>query len=77
LVEPNGKEEAYDSVFFRKGADHNQGNIFSFSEDEFIHGCEQAIKRVEKNRNNFEGEKLKEKFSLANSLDKILNCVNA
>ena len=77
LVEPNGKEEVYDSVFFRKGADHNQGNIFSFSEDEFIHGCEQAIKRVEKSRNNPEGDRLKEKFSLANSFDKILDCVNA
>jgi hypothetical protein len=75
LVEPKGKTDAYDDVFFNKGADFNQGQIYDFSEDEFIAGCEEAIKRVEKNRNNAEGEKLKEKFSLSNSYDAITNCI--
>ena len=75
LVEPSGKAEAYDSVFFHKGSDYNQGNIFDFDEDEFISACEKAVERVESNRTNVEGEALKEKFSISNSYDKILNSI--
>ena len=43
LVEPNGKEEAYDNVFFFKDQQFNQGNIFTFDDDEFIAACDRAI----------------------------------
>ena len=42
LVEPNGKTEAYDGVFFKKGAPFNQGNIYTFDEEAFIDGCEKS-----------------------------------
>jgi hypothetical protein len=45
MVQPNGKEDSSDGVFFRKGGAFNQGNIFTFNEDEFIAGCEEAIER--------------------------------
>ncbi len=72
LVSPSGKRDVYDNMFFHKGHEYNQGQIYDFNEDEFIAGCEEAIKRVEANRLNEEGEKLKDKFSYDKTLDKIL-----
>ena len=76
LIEPKGKEEAYDGVFFHKGQEWNQGNIFSFDEDNFISGCEEAIKRVEANRVNEDGLKIQEDFSLDKTLDKLLPLID-
>ena len=45
MVEPNGKTDAADGVFFKKGGFFNQGEIFTFDEDEFIAGCEKAVER--------------------------------
>ena len=75
LVEPSGKVDAYDEVFFKKGSDYNQGQVYDFNEDEFISACEDVINRVEKNRLNVEGEKLKDTFSISNSYDSILNSI--
>lgn len=72
LVNPNGKISAEDGVFFRKGINFNQGNIFDFKEDDFINGCEEAIKRVQKNRVNEEGLKLQKEFTFSNTLDNII-----
>ena len=72
LVNPKGKEPAYDGIFFHKGQEWNQGNIFTFDDDDFISGCEEAIKRVEKHRVNQEGLKLQKEFSLDKTLDKLL-----
>lgn len=64
LVEPNGKTEAYDGLFFQKGAPFNQGNIFTFDEDEFIHACEVAVEKVKSsNRVNEAGLSLQTEFS--------------
>jgi len=72
MVEPTGKIDAYDEAFFHRGAPYNQGQIFDFNEDEFIHGCEEAIKRVEENRVNEEGLKIQEKFTVEKTLDSLL-----
>jgi glycosyltransferase involved in cell wall biosynthesis len=72
LVEPSGKTEVYDGMFFKRGLPFNQGNIFTFDEDEFIHGCEEAIKRVEKEKENKEGLKLQEEFTYEKTLDSLL-----
>ena len=72
MIKPSGKTEVYDNVFFKKGSNFNQGSIFTFNEDEFIAGCEEAIKRVEKDKLNKEGVKLKEKFTYENTANKIL-----
>mgnify|MGYP001263023394 CR=1 FL=1 len=76
LVEPSGKTEVYDGFFFRQGAPFNQGNIFSFEEDAFIEGCEQAIKRVESSKENSEGLKLQEEFTYEKTLEMLLAEVN-
>lgn len=75
IIEPNNKIEVYDGKFFSKGAPFNQGNIFDFSEDEFIAGCEQAIKRVESNRINHEGLKLRDKFKYSDTANKLLSMI--
>ena len=72
LVEPSGKTEAYDGIFFHPNQEWNQGNIFDFSEDDFISACEKAIEKVEENKINEEGIKIQEDFSLDKTLDTLL-----
>jgi hypothetical protein len=69
LVNPNGRIECYDGVFFNKGMPYNQGSLFDFSPDEFIAGCETAIKKVEQNKINKEGLKLQSEYTI----DKFVN----
>ena len=75
LVQPSGKIECYDNMFFHKGSDYNQGNIFDWNEDDFISACEEAIKKVESNRINEAGKKLKDDFTYSKTLDKLLELV--
>lgn len=70
LIEPDGKEEVYEEIFFKKGADFNQGNIYTFDDDEFISAMEKAETICKKE--NVEGKKLKDKFTYKNTLEKIL-----
>lgn len=72
LVEPSGKTEVYDGMFFRQGLPFNQGNVFTFNDDEFISACEETIARVESNKENEEGLKLQEQFPYSKTLDSLL-----
>ena len=72
MVKPNGKTDAADGIFFANGGDHNQGSIFTFEEEEFLAGCETAIKKYKENKVNKEGLKLQEKFTVSNTFDTIL-----
>jgi len=75
LVQPSGKIEAYDGVFFKKGLDFNQGNYFDWNPDDFISACEEAEKKFLSNPVNENGLKLAEKFTWTNSLDRILSVI--
>jgi len=75
LINPNGKQPAYDGHFFIEGTQFNQGNFFTFAEDEFISGCEEAIKKVEVNKVNENGLKLKDDFTASKTVS-ILNKFN-
>lgn len=55
LVSPNGKRPAADGVFFAANSPFNQGNLFSFSDEDFIAGCEEAEKRVQSKGLNTNG----------------------
>ena len=70
LIEPDGKEPVYDNVFFKEGTDFNQGNIYTFNDDEFISAMEKAETKCK--IKNIEGEKLKDKFSYDKTLEKLL-----
>ena len=74
LVEPSGKEPVYDGIFFKEGSDFNQGNIYTFSEDEFIEAMNKAESKLGKK--NTEGIKLKDKFSYSSTLNSILDKIN-
>jgi hypothetical protein len=73
LVNPNGKEPVYDNMFFQQGSPYNQGNIFSWNEDDFINGCNKAIERVQLNKVNTEGLKLQQEFTKEKLVDSILS----
>jgi hypothetical protein len=73
LVEPSSKIEAYDGMFFHKGAPYNQGNIYDFNEEEFINGCELAIKKVESDKVNKEGLKLQQEFTSEKFIENVLS----
>lgn len=71
FFEPGPMEPAYDNMFFRKGQDHNQGNIFGFNQDGFVNACEKAIDRVRKNRENVGGYTVKNQYSISNFYDNL------
>ena len=73
LVNPSSQIPAYDGMFFHEGQEFNQGDIFSWSEDKFIEGCEKAIARVNSNRLNTEGLKLQSEFTVQKTVDQILS----
>lgn len=75
MVEPNGKEEIYDNIFFKKGQDFNQGNLNTFSDVDFYKATEQAIS-VCKNKNK-SGESMKEQFNYSNTVKQILKLVKS
>ena len=72
LVEPNSKIEAYDGIFFHKGAPYNQGNIYDFNGSDFISACEVAIKKTESQKLNQQGLALQKEFSSEKFLQNIL-----
>jgi hypothetical protein len=73
LVDPSGKIDAVDGVFFSKESNHNQGQIFDFDEDDFISACEETIKKYESDPKNEEGLKLQKEFTKEKFLDNILS----
>lgn len=76
LINPlKDKIDCYDNLFFKKGMDVNQGQYFNYNEDEFIAGCEEVIKRVEKNRLNEEGLKLQQEFTYEKTVNHLLELI--
>jgi hypothetical protein len=73
LVSPLRKQEIYDGMFFKKGDKFNQGNMFTWREDEVIKSILE-IDKVAKERNT-DGEKLKDKFTVEFTVDKLLSYV--
>lgn len=73
LVEPNGKIDAVDNMFFHKNTPFNQGNIFDFSADDFLDACDEAVKRVESNRLNQNGLLLQDEFNSEKFIKNILS----
>lgn len=72
MVNPTGKEIAEDNIFFKRGTPFNQGNWFTWNEDEFIAGLEEAANRFESNPVNENGLKLQNEYTYSNTADKIL-----
>lgn len=73
LLNPNGKENSEDGVFFKNGAPFNQGNIYTFDEDELVEKMEFA-EEICKTKNS-EGIKMQKTFTYSNTLKEILNII--
>jgi len=72
LVNPSGKVEAYDNMFFKKGSSYNQGNIFDFNHIDFLNACDKAVENFKKSKVNQEGLKLQKTFTFEKMVDNIL-----
>ena len=77
LVESSGKEVVYDGVFFQQGQPFNQGNIFTWKEEDFIEGCEEAMRRFKKEQINHQGLTLQERFSWEKNANIIIERIDA
>lgn len=75
IIEPEGKQDIFDGLFFKEGSDFNQGEMYSLTEDMVVNALELAISF--KGKSNPEGEKLKEKFSYSNTVDSILETISS
>lgn len=69
LVEPAGKQDVCDDIFFRKENPFGRGNIFGFSPEGFIAGCEQAIEKFKSNPVNDKGLDLQQEFTYDRTVD--------
>lgn len=75
FINHNGKKPAYDNMFFAQNQPFNQGNIFSFSEEEFNSGCERAIQKVKESPVNIFGLDL-QKQTYKQTVDILLENLN-
>ena len=72
-VNPNGKTPAYDGMFFQKGQPFNQGNIFTFDDEEFLAACDVAISKAQSSKVNTAGYQLQMTHSKEMFVDAVLN----
>lgn len=69
LIKSNGKEPVYDGIFFQQGQKFNSGNIYTYNIDDFLNGCDLAIKKFKNNPLNIEGLKLQNSYSFKAGAD--------
>ncbi len=74
LLPPNDKEDVYDSLFFHRGQDFNQGTIYGFNEEQAIAGMETAVSKAM--TPNTEGVKLQTDFTYERTVTEILKTIN-
>jgi glycosyltransferase involved in cell wall biosynthesis len=75
FINPNGKKPAYDGMFFAPNQPFNQGNIFTFSEEDFNNGCNEVVNKVRAVGENINGLEL-QKQNYKHTVDIILEELN-
>lgn len=73
LVQPNGLMPAYDGIFFHPNQPFNQGDIYTWSDEEVIQAFERAESLAKTKNEN--GIKLQTDFSYAKTVDKLLSFI--
>lgn len=71
LVEPSSMNEIYDGMFFNKGEPLNQGLMYNFSEPDVFKALDRSLEVAKVD--NEEGKKLQQKFTVAKTVDILLN----
>jgi len=74
LVEPNGFFDVEDGIFFKDGAEFNQGEFNSLSDETIYNAFDRALER--KNQKNTEGMELTNTFNYKKSVESILDIIN-
>ena len=72
LVEPNGKFDCDDGMFFKKGAQFNQGHFHSVSDESIKEALNLSLQKTE---SNIKGVELSNKFSYKKSVNNILSII--
>jgi glycosyltransferase involved in cell wall biosynthesis len=75
LVNPNGKSDIYDNIFFHKGGEFNQGQSYTWSKEAFYEGMDQVIARYHRNKVNEAGKLLQQQFTWETTANILLNKV--
>ena len=75
FVQPSGKITSVDNMFFKQGEPFNQGNIFDWNEEEFLLGCDMALKKVAANPINTAGLELQKTYTVNSFADNVLRIV--
>ena len=73
MINPNGKEPCYDGAFFHPNQPFNQGNFFTWSEEDFLNGCQKAIEKVRESRINTKGLEIQQKYKYSDTYNKLIN----
>lgn len=73
LIEPTGMDSIYDNKFFRPGDNFNQGDFYLFSQKDFHDALDKAV--LASKERNTNGEKLKDIFSVKNTVDTMLSLI--
>lgn len=71
LIEPNGTMPAYDGVFFQQGQPFNQGEFFTWDEEQVIQAMEKAEQLV--GQKNEKGLELGRTLTYSKTLDQIIS----
>jgi hypothetical protein len=71
IVESSGKFDCEDHKFFKKGINFNQGEFYTWTEDQAIAAMEKAESKA--GQLNTEGQKLAEKMTYSNTVDGIFS----
>jgi hypothetical protein len=77
LVNPSSKIPVYDNMFFKHGAEYNQGSIFDWDENEFLEKLDIVEQRYKNNPINEKGLELQSKFSISKMVDQILEIMKS
>lgn len=73
LVEPSGKVKAVDGLFFSGQGPFNVGNFWNWNEADLIVAFDKVLERKNKNKINYAGLELQNKFTWQKTMDQILN----
>lgn len=73
IINPNSKIPVYDNLFFKPGMEYNQGNIFDWSDQDFINGLDAVESRYKANPINTVGLELQTKYTYSNMINSILD----
>jgi hypothetical protein len=73
LVQSNGEQDSEDGIFFKNGAQFNQGTFLTFDEEDFVSAMETAETKV--GQINSHGSLLGQTFTYKRATDEILTMI--